>query len=1632
MSRKPEQLKADLIQKVIALAEAKVSGARLAALESFIEQYYLRAAPEDLLEHSPESLYGVVLAHWNFIHLRTPGEARIHVYNPSHEQHGWQTIHTVVEIVTDDMPFLVDSVRMAVNRLGLTLHLLIHPVLRVERDARGRLGAVVPAGAPAERGVQESLMHLQVDRQTDPAELARLHQTLEQVLADVRITVDDWSRMRERLETVIEGLERTPPPLNPADLNEARAFLSWLLDGHFTFVGYRHYRLLEEQGEDVLRALSGTGLGVLRRREEHEVSASFSALPEPLRRRAHEAELLVINKASAQSTVHRPVPLDYVGVKEFDSSGEVIGEHRFLGLYTSAAYNLSPSAIPLVRRKVARVMVRSGLAASSYAAKALLNIIDNFPRDELFQASEEELFDITLGILHLQERRRIRLFVRRDPFGRFFSCLVFVPRDRYDTALRIKMQGILQEAFGGTRAEFNTRFSESVLARIHFTIHTPVGSEPAYEVREIEQRLQESARSWADDFQQALMEHFGEERGNRLLSSYQHAFPAGYREIHPAWTAVYDVEHITRLPADGPGLSLYRPLEETGGNLHFKLFARGAPIPLSDALPVLENMGLRVVGEQPFEVRPAGADPVWIHDFLMVFARGPEPDPEVVRTIFQEAFAGIWRGDIENDGFNRLVLEARLSGREVALLRAYCRYLLQTGIPFSQSYMEQTLANNPEIARMLVRLFQARAKPQEKVHADARAARLEKMLAETLDAVANLDEDRILRRFLAVIRATLRTNWYQRGPSGSPKPYLSIKLDPARIPDLPLPRPMFEIFVYSPRVEGVHLRGGKVARGGLRWSDRREDYRTEVLGLMKAQMVKNAVIVPVGAKGGFVCKRLPVDGDREALQGEVVASYQTFVRGLLDLTDNLVQGRVVPPEGVVRHDDDDPYLVVAADKGTATFSDTANAIAREYGFWLGDAFASGGSAGYDHKKIGITARGAWESVKRHFRELGRDIQSSPFTVVGIGDMSGDVFGNGMLLSPHIRLVAAFNHLHIFLDPNPDPETGFHERQRLFALPRSSWADYDRTLLSRGGGIHLRTQKSIALSPEVRELLGVSTEHLTPNELIRLLLTAPVDLLWNGGIGTYVKGAGERHADVGDRANDGVRVDGRDLRCRVVGEGGNLGFTQLGRVEYAAAGGRMNTDFIDNSGGVDCSDREVNIKILLNAVVDSGDLTGKQRNQLLAEMTGEVAAQVVRDNYAQSQTLSLMAFQAPQLLTEHSRYLHALEKGGVLDRALEGLPGDEELTERQAADQGLTRPELAVLFAYSKIHLYGQLLESDLPDDPGVAVLLERYFPTPLRERFQARMGEHRLRREIIAGQITNQLVNRMGPLYAHRLEEATGAGAANLARAFVWGCEVYGAEALWEAIEALDNRAPAELQLDMLRNTAWLVERAALWFLRRYRSCPDVAGTLARFRPRVAEIAADLPRLLVAEERQGLRRQAKALAKKGVPAALAGQVAGLGQLPSALDIVEVAGENGADVKTVAHLYFHLGDVLETWWLRQHIAALPQQNYWQTRARTALRDELLEQQAALTMATLALAPQEESTAARLRAWKGCCEPFLGRWEQVLGELKAATSVSYEMLTVAVQELRELVSACQPGTDQACEVVLETEPDPAGDD
>lgn len=1601
-----------LLENVVSLIHAKVPNSQAKQVEQFATCLYAHMSKDDLNARNDSDLYGAVLSLWNALNKTPKGETHLRVFNPSQSKHGWQSTHSIIEVIQPDMPFLVDSVGMALNRMGITAHMMLHTPLAIERSAQEVTKVTYLKQSP-DSTEQVAVFLIEIDRQNSSADIKALEREIQSVLGDVAASVNDWEAMSAKLSETIKDLPKRPFPGEKQELEEAINFLTYLNNHHFTLLGYRQYDLKRVEGDVELVPNMASSLGLMNKhhKAQPEQGLLLSSFSDSARKEALDHSLLILTKSSAKSRVHRPAYVDYIGIKRFDKKGNVVGEDRFIGLYASNVYNRSPREIPLLNEKVQRVLDRSGLTPRSHDYKALLNILENLPRDELIQANVEDLAHTAHGVLEMQDRDKLKLFVRKDGFGRFLSCLVYVSKDRYNTKLRQDTQRILAQHFNSKEdVEFTTYFSESTLARTHYIVKVD-NNNMDVDVAAIENNLIEAARSWEDKLNTALNNALGEEAGTHLMKRYANAFEQSYKEDVLPSSAVVDMQQLEALDDEHKlGMLFYQPQEAAlnDNKVRLKLFHKDEPIHLSDVLPMLENFGLRVINERPYEVTTSDGSTFWILDFLMTVKVANTDNIADSQDRFQTALSQVWQKKLEDDGFNRIILASGLTGREVSVLRAYAKYMRQIDATFSQAYIEETFGRYPQIADLLVKMFIRKFNPKLKTRT---LGKFMEQINLRLDEVSSLDDDRIIRRYLDLINATLRTNFYQLDAKGEPKSYISFKFMPSMIPEMPRPLPKFEIFVYSPRVEGVHLRGGKVARGGLRWSDRREDFRTEVLGLVKAQQVKNTVIVPVGAKGGFVCKQLPTEGGREAFFTEGQECYRIFIRALLDITDNIVNGEIVHPVDVVRHDEDDPYLVVAADKGTATFSDIANAISQEYNFWLGDAFASGGSNGYDHKKMGITAKGGWESVKRHFREVGIDCQTTDFTCLGIGDMAGDVFGNGMLLSKHTKLVAAFNHMHIFIDPNPDAAASYEERARLFALPRSSWEDYNSKLISKGGGIFLRSSKSIPLSAEMKQMLETEKASMTPTELMKELLKMPVDLIWNGGIGTYVKSSRETNAEVGDRANDALRVNGRELRAKIVGEGGNLGCTQLGRIEYAANGGRINTDFVDNVGGVDCSDNEVNIKILLNALVAEGELTLKQRNRLLEEMTEEVGQIVLQDCKDQTRTISVTQVRGAEQLKEQIRFIQYLEKEGKLDRALEFLPSEEELAERLANGRALTRPELSVLVAYAKMVLKEQLLTPEITEDTLLSQLLIAYFPKKLQELYNHKMVTHPLRGEIIATSLANELVNDMGLNFVQRMQDETGASVADAAICYTMAREVFGLAELTKSITDLNGIVPAVVQGEMLHQLRRNMRRACRWFLRHRNRSWSIEQTVAFFKPVFEQLKANVHSYLVEEEAAGIQAEINALIKENVPQDVASTVANMSTLFSTLDIAQIAQTEEKTVALVAETYFKLGARVELHWFLEQISAQPVTNHWQALARAAFREELDWQQRALTSVVLRTCSATCNAQSVISQWIDTNQALLERWFHMLADFKTSQSHEFAKFSVALRELNLLILHCE---------------------
>jgi glutamate dehydrogenase len=1563
---------------------------------------------EDLDRYPPHQLAELARSAFEAIASRRRGEHKVRGQRRMVDSGQGPRPVTAIEIVNDDMPFLVDSIVGELQARSISLALILHPIFKVRRSPQGELEKILgPGDRNWNDGTQESYILLLMDALPDSA-ADGLAAALSAVLDDVRLAVTDWPAMVQRLDRAIAQLERRPPDVAPDLLSESLAFCRWLRDGQFTFLGARDYRLEGNPETGELAALPETGLGVLRNPDLHVLRRADGGLamtPE-MRSQFLAPSPLVVNKSSIFSRVHRRAFMDYIGIKTYGADGAAAGQLRIVGLLTSQAYTQPPDQIPFLRHKVATVIQRSGFAPGSHAGKAFANVLATFPRDELFQIGEERLLVWVRGIVDLELRPRVRVFARPDRFDRFVSVLVYVPRDRFSTVVRERIAALLTEAYAGQLTAFTPYFPEGPLVRIHFIIGRNQGPRPEVDEAALEREITAVTRTWEDRLATAMD---GAGLGG-LTGKYQQAFPVSYAEIFSPERALEDIERMERLSPERPlAIDFHRDRAEAGQRIRAAIYRLDRPVPLSERVPVLENFGFSVIYERSYRLTPRfagqGRD-VALHDMVLETSDGAPIDLGKLDVRMEAAFLAVCRGEADNDSFNQLVIRAGADWREAAVMRAYAAFLRQMRAPFGLRYIADTLSRHAGVARDLIELFHARFDPDRSWSEEERAKAAERIrhrIEGALTVVPSLDEDRILRHYLNLMAATVRTNFFQRDSQGTPPRTIAFKLASQMIERLEEPRPFREIWVYSPRVEGVHLRFAPVARGGIRWSDRAQDFRTEVFGLAKAQQVKNAVIVPAGAKGGFLPKQLPRSAERDAIMAEGIAAYRLFVSTLLDMTDNILDGRVVPPERVVRYDGDDPYLVVAADKGTATFSDFANEIARQHDFWLGDAFASGGSHGYDHKGMGITARGAWECVKRHFREMDIDIQTTPFRVVGVGDMSGDVFGNGMLMSRKIKLVAAFDHRDIFIDPDPDPEASFAERQRLFEKPRSSWQDYDKSRISRGGGVFSRSAKSIAVTPETRSLLGIEAQAVTPVELIRAVLRCEADLLWFGGIGTYVKASSESDEDVGDRVNDALRITGSELRAKVVGEGANLAVTQRGRIEYASRGGRINTDFIDNSAGVNCSDQEVNIKIVLAPAVVSGRLEAEERDRLLVSMTDDVAAACLANNYQQSLALSLAERHSPSNLAELGRLMQVLEARALIDRKLEALPSAEELIRRQAAGAGLTRPELAVLLSFAKIGLSADLIASRAPDEPGCEALLIGYFPPALRHRFSSEIGSHRLRREIIVTTLVNSLINRGGPAIAVRLADETGREPGDVALAYLAAAEVFDIAGLWQAIDQLDGKISGNDQLALYgRVREFLIERTGRFL--RHGMDSSLSDIIAVHRAAIAEMEpvldeAATPRQLAAEN------EARACFEgRGAPAALAARLARLDLLGHSLAITWLAQETGREIATVARIALAAADYLRLDELKARAAGLPIRDYYDQLALSGAIHAIESARRALASEVL-LAPQDGTF--DFSAWERSGGQRLARTKALLDEVAQGPELTVSRLTVIASQLRDLV-------------------------
>ncbi len=1588
-------------------ARQKLAGLNDSALTASLDALFANEPGQNIAFFTPDDLIDIAQTHLKLAEKRKAGRPALTVRTPG--------ALTVVDVVNDDMAFIVNSLSAEINREHHLIRHIFHPILKLSAEEEKK-----KANSQAPRPGYRSHIHITLQDTLTSAECREMEAALLERLQDVRLANRDWKPMHACMAEIRDRLPQTAPHASDHAKAENAAFLDYLVADNFTLLGYTRFTIKDGKP----RHHKSESLGLFSPdRETPLIDYAAENLPRaPIKATLSKrtaTRLISLSKLDCRSPVHRPVPMDVISINEFAPDGTITAEHVFTGLFTSGNYARSIEQIPLLRDRMDRVLRYAGFSPNGHNERALRHILERYPRDEMFQIDSETLHKTVVRIMQLQEEQKVALFLRENPYGRTVSCLVYVPRNNYETRLRLTFQRILETGLEGCCTNFFTTIDDSLFARVMFTIDRGDNAGKPIARAGLETALQKAGRAWVDRLCAALSDA-GEERKRtaEIRATYGDAFPVAYRERYTPEETVRDIRRIEEACLNGGyAPDLYIPPEDedpNGNRLRLKIFHCGASLTLSDVLPTLENLGLRVISELPFEICPAGRDTkVWIHDFLMerteTCPQGRCLPLSEIKDVFEEALIKLRTGWLENDGLNRLIIGAGMDWREISILRMYVRYLRQARYPYSRSYVETALTANPKISRHIVELFKGFFDPANGADAEIKAAGCSVAIDHALENVDSLDQDRILRSMTALVEATLRTNFYQRGADGEIKPCLAIKLESPKIEDLPAPKPFREIFVYSPRVEGVHLRGGPIARGGLRWSDRHEDFRTEVLGLMKAQMVKNAVIVPHGAKGGFVCKH-PVSG-RDAWRAEGIACYRLFVSSLLDLTDNRKGGKVVPPKDVVRRDGDDPYLVVAADKGTATFSDIANEISEQYDFWLGDAFASGGSAGYDHKKMGITAKGAWESVKRHFREIGHDTQSQPFDVIGVGDMSGDVFGNGMLLSEHIRMIGAFNHLHIVCDPNPDPAVSFAERKRLFDEVKG-WDAYDEAKLSEGGRIFSRQDKSLQLTPEIRKRFEIPCERVTPYELIRHMLKARTDLLWFGGIGTYIKSSRESHADVGDKANDPLRLNASEIRARVIGEGANLAITQLGRIEFSEKGGRVNADYIDNSGGVDSSDHEVNIKILLGEIAASrknkDELNRTQRNRLLAKMTDEVAGLVLTNNYQQAQAISLMEIQAPETLQIQAEFISDLEHAHNVNRVLEGLPNQETIENRQRLGRGLTRPELSVLQAYAKITLTDDLLQSDIPDSPELDDWLQSYFPGPLRKNYADEIRKHRLHREIVATGLGNHIVNRMGPTFVKSRMLKTGANCAEVARAYLIVREAFGLQAVYDKIEALDGQIPALVQLRAMRDVSLLAERGVTWFLTRLGRHLDIHADIKAYREGIGALRAQLDTLVTKELGEMIGARRKDAINDGVPETLAHDVSLMPVMGSACDIVKISVEDKTDLPTTAKIYFELGEYFHLDWLRRQARFMHSEEHWTAEALENLIDQLYSSQAGITTRVLHDMPVKQVEDGRevVKSWIAEHAHQGAQIESLFHEFRRTGNIDLPMLVIAEQRLRNL--------------------------
>lgn len=1608
-------------------AQKHISAKNSDEYKSFLKTFFTNVPQEDFLMMAPENLSYTAKKHLELSKTRKVGDkAAISIHTPTRKNEGWDAGRTFIDIVNDDMAFLVDSVVAEIIRHKYQIAIFIHPILHATRDKKGNV-TDISAKSKGNATHAQSHIHVELNRIISPEQSKELLDNLYRILFDTKFANKDWKRIKDKLLEAKSALNHTPSKYSKNEILEYQEFLTYLHDDSFTLLGYREYSFKTVGGKIKSSIVKGSSLGLLSDEiQPVYINDAQKSLTEKQQELRLKQDPITISKVNKQSTVHRQVPLDAVAVKKYDSKGNVSGEFLFIGLFTSVTYSRSIANIPYIRMKAQNVINKCNYEDASHNYKTLRHILEKYPRDEILQMPEKLLFEHATSILRLQEKPQIALYIRKDPFGRYISCLVYVPRERYETKLRLKFQRILEDNLGGKCTIHKVSQDDSPLSRVLFLIDiNGLQQDIKINFEKLEQKLIEAGRDWEDKLHDTIEDKISDpNEAARLNQIYGQAFSTSYREHYTPVQALLDIEKINSI-IDGNNINIELYEQKNGEKLEtrLKLYHSKTPLALSDVLPIMENMGLDVITELPSEVQPAGCDyKIWIHDFLVEPAlKNRRVSIQNAKKSFEDVFKKTWNVEMESDSLNMLSFYAEMPWQDIAILRAYTHYLRQTGSAFSLPYMESAITTYPDIAKAIVAFFKDLFNPKKQKLSDAQKKNRTQVIYGLLEQVDALDHDRVLRSIINILCATLRTNFFQTDENGQPKTYLSFKLNSSKINDLPEPKPYREIFVYSARVEGVHLRGDKIARGGLRWSDRHEDFRTEVLGLMKAQQVKNAIIIPMGAKGGFVVKNPPKDGDRKAQLTEGIECYKIFIRGLLDITDNRKGTNIIHPTNVVMYDEEDPYLVVAADKGTATFSDIANSLSLEYGFWLGDAFASGGSAGYDHKVMGITARGAWESVKRHFREMNHDIQTENFDVVGVGDMGGDVFGNGMLLSEHICLIGTFNHIHIFCDPNPDPVSSFKERKRLFQEVKG-WDQYNQKLLSKGGRIFNRSEKSLTLTDEIKKRFDITEDKVSPNQLIQALLKARTDLLWFGGIGTYVKATHESNLDVGDKGSDALRINATELRTKVIGEGANLAMTQFARIEFSQNGGSLNADYIDNAGGVASSDDEVNIKILLSDVMRKSkhNMDIKKRNKLLESMTSDVSSHVLRGNYQQAQGISLMELQASKNISSHGQLMDFLKEKVSLSRTLEKLPKPADIDKRKKLGQGLTRPELSVLQSYAKICYTSLLLNSDIVETKAMEERLLRYFPSKLRAQYKDEILAHRLRNEIIATTLANGIVNRMGPDFIRDRMVSCGASAEDVAKAYIIVREAFGLRDIWASIESLDGKVPAIVQLKALNETARMVERAVTWFLTRFGRKLEINRDIEAFEGGIKNVKKHMQSIVPDELLNKIKLITDSGVENGLPKELAHDISLMPILGSACDIIRISMDHKFEIPITARVYFELGDYFNLDWMRQKARNIPTEGEWSAQALEGIVDQLYTAQAGLTVRILKdMGKQINQGKKTSKNDIGCvgCQSALTAWidergtqaktlKPLFNEYKRSANLDLSMLIIAEQRLRNL--------------------------